>query len=231
MSKLPFLLGGLVAASGALFVAAGGSLPTQLAAVTTSQQNCAAITQYLALGSTDARTKGEVSMLQKVLAADTKIYPEARVTGYFGEATARALKRWQAAQGIEQTGATGPKTRAALACKPAPATDPAQTPATPAPTTTAPAASTAPTCTLTTDREEYAFGNKLYIYWSTTNADYVSFVQPRSSDLYVPVAGSYGPKGQLELTINVSGTPKITLVAYNKTASTTCERTIRVGAS
>jgi hypothetical protein len=69
-------------------------------------------------GATDAKTDGEVSLLQIYL-RDAKVYPEALITGYFGPATSRALQNWQQKHGITITtqgiGMFGPKTRAEIA--------------------------------------------------------------------------------------------------------------------
>lgn len=56
----------------------------------------------------------QVLRLQQILARYPEIYPEASVTGYFGAATEKAVKRFQKKRGFEQTGTTGPKTRAIL---------------------------------------------------------------------------------------------------------------------
>ena len=56
----------------------------------------------------------DVSMLQELLKADPALYPEGIVSGYFGPATERAVKRFQAKYGISQVGYTGPATRAKL---------------------------------------------------------------------------------------------------------------------
>jgi peptidoglycan hydrolase-like protein with peptidoglycan-binding domain len=52
----------------------------------------------------------QVSILQALLALDPSIYPEGRVTGYFGKLTADAVKRFQKKHGIDQAGNVGPKT-------------------------------------------------------------------------------------------------------------------------
>ena len=60
----------------------------------------------LSLGS-----KGDaVLALQALLAANPDIYPEGLITGYFGKATEKALKRLQKENGLEQAGRVGPKT-------------------------------------------------------------------------------------------------------------------------
>lgn len=80
------------------------SLRTQVASTTVS------LVQNLSLGS-----QGEqVSVLQALLAANPSIYPQGLITGYFGPLTERAVKQYQAENGIEQVGIVGPQTRAKL---------------------------------------------------------------------------------------------------------------------
>ncbi|MBI4134779.1 MAG: peptidoglycan-binding protein [Candidatus Sungbacteria bacterium] len=75
----------------------------------------AAITRALFVG-----TEGnDVTVLQQVLAKDPDVYPEGRVSGYFGPLTLEAVKRFQvkygiAAEGDPGYGLVGPKTRAKL---------------------------------------------------------------------------------------------------------------------
>ncbi len=56
----------------------------------------------------------EVKLLQQVLATDPAIYPEAKVTGFYGDLTEKAVKRFQAKAGLESVGQVGPKTREML---------------------------------------------------------------------------------------------------------------------
>ncbi|MDO8471141.1 MAG: peptidoglycan-binding protein [bacterium] len=80
------------------------SLKTQVA----TQFN--AFVLSLSLGS-----RGDaVEALQALLAANASIYPEGLITGYFGKATERALKRLQKENSLEQVGRVGPKTRQLL---------------------------------------------------------------------------------------------------------------------
>lgn len=80
----------------------------------------------------------DVKALQEFLAKDASIYPEGLVTGYYGPATTRAVKRFQATYGISQVGRVGPATlkklQEVMGAAPAPAATitPAQPPA-PAP--------------------------------------------------------------------------------------------------
>ena len=84
-----------------------------------SAGTCEAFTANLVVGTSDVSTKGEVSRLQKILTQDPAIYPEALVTGFYGEATDRAVKRFQIAKNIVSAtstayGLVGPVTKSAL---------------------------------------------------------------------------------------------------------------------
>lgn len=52
----------------------------------------------------------DVKTLQMFLAGDSDIYPDGKITGFFGPLTAKAIKKFQAKHGIEQVGFVGPKT-------------------------------------------------------------------------------------------------------------------------
>ena len=56
----------------------------------------------------------QVKLLQTMLAKDPSVYPEAKVTGYYGNLTKKAVERFQQKYGIEQTGIAGPQTRTKL---------------------------------------------------------------------------------------------------------------------
>lgn len=56
----------------------------------------------------------QVTLLQTLLAAEAGIYPEGKITGFFGPLTRRALQRFQSTHGLEAVGFVGPKTRAEL---------------------------------------------------------------------------------------------------------------------
>lgn len=73
-------------------------------------QPATAITYTLRKGMVNS----QVTKLQQILARDPSIYPEGLVTGYFGTATERAVKRFQKKYGIEQVGYVGPRTRTLL---------------------------------------------------------------------------------------------------------------------
>ncbi len=57
-------------------------------------------------------THEQVKLLQVLLASDSTVYPEGTVTGFFGNKTRNAVKRFQKNHGISQTGLVGPLTRA-----------------------------------------------------------------------------------------------------------------------
>ena len=56
----------------------------------------------------------DVTALQQFLAADTSVYPEGLVTGYYGNLTASAVGRFQAKNGLESVGRVGPITLSVL---------------------------------------------------------------------------------------------------------------------
>jgi len=58
--------------------------------------------------------KAQIAELQRFLAQFPDIFPEALITGFFGELTEKAVKRFQKKHGIEQAGIVGPKTRGRL---------------------------------------------------------------------------------------------------------------------
>ncbi|MFA6077384.1 MAG: peptidoglycan-binding protein [Candidatus Paceibacterota bacterium] len=58
----------------------------------------------------EGMTGDDVKSLQAILSADSNIYPEGKVTGYFGRLTAEAVKKFQKKHGIDSIGSVGPKT-------------------------------------------------------------------------------------------------------------------------
>lgn len=62
---------------------------------------------------TQGMTGDEIMLLQRMLAKRGFLSTD-QVTGYFGPATKQAVKNFQQSNGLEQTGSTGPLTRAAL---------------------------------------------------------------------------------------------------------------------
>ncbi len=86
------------------------TLMLALLALPLSSSAATFLTSDLQVGSRGA----QVSELQLFLAADASIYPEAKVTGYFGMLTKAAVMRFQARYGISTVGRVGPQTRAKI---------------------------------------------------------------------------------------------------------------------
>lgn len=86
---------------------------TQLQTATTT----AGVVDALQLiGQLREGSQGEkVRLLQALLAADTSIYPEGMISGYYGRLTAQAVKRFQKKYELEQVGNVGKKTLEKLA--------------------------------------------------------------------------------------------------------------------
>src|SRR3989344_4660177 len=86
--------------------------------VTGDASRCLDLKNALIIGSTDARTNGEVSKLQCFLKANG-YFPDAQCTGYYGEKTAVAVVRWQKAHGMDfvtTRSGVGPMTRGKMKC-------------------------------------------------------------------------------------------------------------------
>lgn len=76
--------------------------------------SCQAPDRDLQLGDTDANKGNQVSVLQRFLARDMNIYPDPQISGFYGKLTESAVRRYQKAKGILQTGFVGPLTRKAI---------------------------------------------------------------------------------------------------------------------
>jgi len=74
-----------------------------------------AATFTLLTGQIDyGQTSSNVTNLQTFLASSSSIYPQGRVTGYFGPLTKSAVMNFQNAYGIAQVGRVGPQTLAKI---------------------------------------------------------------------------------------------------------------------
>lgn len=87
----------------------------------TAVNSCTQITHLLTMGSTDATTNGDVSKLQKYLAYDD-YYNYGIVTGYFGQVTLDAVRKWQDTENFYEEygtpagrGVVGERSRAKIA--------------------------------------------------------------------------------------------------------------------
>lgn len=85
------------------------SIPTvpTVAAVPAASASCTAFANILKINSTDTNANGEVTRLQQILAKDAAVYPEGKITGYFGPATLAAVQRFQTKNAIATKGSAG----------------------------------------------------------------------------------------------------------------------------
>ena len=65
-------------------------------------------------GLSEGMTSEDIGKLQEILATDTTIYPEGRVTRFFGPLTKEAVRRFQTRHGLEVTGIVDGETHALL---------------------------------------------------------------------------------------------------------------------
>lgn len=91
----------------ALNEAFGLSTPILAVVPTAASSSCTAFVHQLELDVVDATTNGEVTKLQTLLAKDTSIYPEGKITGYFGPSTKNAVQVFQTKNGIAKPGNAG----------------------------------------------------------------------------------------------------------------------------
>ena len=71
-------------------------------------------TAKLLRGLREGMSGDDVKTIQAILAKYPDIYPEGLITGFYGKATARAVKKFQEREGVEGVGYIGPKTLAKL---------------------------------------------------------------------------------------------------------------------
>ncbi len=93
-----------------------GLLAVKQDTTTATVSVCPSFTHDLWIGKTDAQTNGEVTKLQKFLIKEG-VYPEAIVSGYYGNLTAKAVVRWQKAHGmdfVDINSGVGPLTRSKI---------------------------------------------------------------------------------------------------------------------
>ncbi len=62
-------------------------------------------------GLREGVTDEDIKKIQEILATDSVIYPEGKVTGFFGPLTKEAVKRFQTRHGLEVTGVIDAETR------------------------------------------------------------------------------------------------------------------------
>lgn len=86
-----------------------GSLTTGSTAGSALTYGCVDLRSYPSMyrGSTDATTRGGVTLLQEFLARDASIYPEGIKSGYYGLLTQLAVERFQSKYGVAVLGSPG----------------------------------------------------------------------------------------------------------------------------
>lgn len=78
---------------------------------TATQIQATAQAAAMLIAQLDKGASGEnVTLLQILLAADPALYPEGRVTGFYGNLTAQAVMRFQEWHGLPKVGRVGPRT-------------------------------------------------------------------------------------------------------------------------
>lgn len=82
--------------------------------ITALQQQRATVLSEITLSLKQGSRGDQVKIIQAMLAADPSIYPEGIISGYFGALTAKAVRRFQEKNGLEQVGYIGPRTREKL---------------------------------------------------------------------------------------------------------------------
>jgi len=97
----------------------GGSTAAAPATPAPTPASQPAVSGTFALNLSSGDENDDVTRLQTFLAADPSVYPEGKVTGYFGSLTAKAVGKFQEKYGIAMPGDAGygnfgPKTRAKL---------------------------------------------------------------------------------------------------------------------
>lgn len=105
LTQMPVWRTGLIT-----FLVVAFSVLVIMAGTSVSAANFIPLTSQANLGETSAN----VTNLQLFLAANASIYPEGKVTGYFGPLTAAAVRRFQAQYGLDQVGRVGPLTLAKI---------------------------------------------------------------------------------------------------------------------
>ncbi|MEN9880850.1 MAG: hypothetical protein RLZZ308_33, partial [Candidatus Parcubacteria bacterium] len=112
----PLLLAGICAFGLQTVSAEEVAVPTLYTTVVTSSDSesspttrCTALTYTLKLGSKDRYTKNEVTKLQSFLISQRLL--TGTPTGYFGNATRDAVKKFQVNNGLTAIGSVGPQTR------------------------------------------------------------------------------------------------------------------------
>lgn len=90
------------------------ALQEQMAKVKTQQQEVTQTISEIITNLKEGDKNENVKALQALLAADTTIYPEGLITGFYGPLTTKAVRKFQEKHGLEKVGFIGPKTKLKL---------------------------------------------------------------------------------------------------------------------
>ncbi len=89
----------------------GKETPAPIPVPTPTPTPSAGVVQVITTTLNPGARSDQVTKLQELFSGDKDIYPEGLVTGYFGPATVKAVKRFQEKYGISPVGRVGPQTK------------------------------------------------------------------------------------------------------------------------
>ena len=90
------------------------ALQEQMAKIKTQQQEAMQTISEITSTLKEGDAGENVRTLQALLAADSTIYPEGLITGFYGPLTTKAIRKFQEKHGFEKVGFIGPKTKLKL---------------------------------------------------------------------------------------------------------------------
>ncbi len=172
-------------------LAIGAFAPAFAFAYAAPASTCVNVTANLLQGMTDATTGGQVRVLQNYLYSAG--YLSATPNGVFGPATAAAVRSFQSANGISNTGSVASLTRAAISIKSC-LSGPVETSLPPKPTSTLSAPSAIPVVTIgPIAGQTLGIGDSYTVKWSGPSNITYNVVLEDSSGVAQGfiVAGSY----------------------------------------
>jgi hypothetical protein len=86
-----------------------------------------------------------------------------------------------------------------------------------------------PSCTLTTDKSSYQYGETIRFSWTSQNATYATFWQDNSGKDHLELqSDKLSASGSTTATANVTGNPSATLLIYNYNGNSSCSVTFPV---
>ncbi|MEK7555301.1 MAG: peptidoglycan-binding protein [Patescibacteria group bacterium] len=90
------------------------ALQEQMTKIKTQQQEVTQTISEIAVTLKEGDRGENVKTLQALLAADSSIYPEGLITGFYGPLTTKAIRKFQEKHSLEKVGFVGPKTKLKL---------------------------------------------------------------------------------------------------------------------